>query len=117
MDLVVTHIDEPSALLINQTKSANRWLQLQLVGTVSERDSIGARVRLRTGDQEFVEWVTAGDGYLCTNENLVCFGLGRVEKIDSIEIQWPSGKRQSFNQVPIDSRLLIIEGEAETYRL
>ncbi|MDG2220215.1 MAG: FG-GAP-like repeat-containing protein [Rubripirellula sp.] len=117
MDFVVTHIDEPSALLINHTETGNHWLQLQLVGTISERDSIGARVRVRAGDQEFVEWVTAGDGYLCTNENLVCFGLGGVEMVDSIEIQWPTGKQQIFNQVSVDRRFLIVEGEADPYQL
>ena len=117
MDFVVTHLDAPSALLLNQTNSGNHWLQLKLVGTITERDGIGARVRVRVGDQSFTEWITAGDGYLCSNENIACFGLGASRKVDSIEVQWPTGEPQVFHAVPVDHRWLIVEGEAEPFRL
>jgi len=117
MDFVVTHLDAPSALLLNQTNAGNHWLQLQLVGTITERDGIGARVRVRVGDQTFTEWVTAGDGYLCSNENIECFGLGASRQVDSIEIHWPTGEPQVFHDLPVDRRWLIVEGEAEAFPL
>lgn len=114
-DLVVTHVEERSALLINQTETAHHWLQLQLVGCESERDAIGARLSLRTGDQVFSAWVTSGDGYLCRNEAIVSVGLGKATRVDEMEIHWPSGKHQILEDLPCNRRLLVIENEPEAY--
>ncbi len=116
-DIVITHLEQPSALLLNQTSTDHHWLQLRLVGTSSERDSVGARIRVRCGQFESTDWVIAGDGYLSHNEELVCFGLGKATKIDQIIIDWPSGSGQVFKKIPADQRLLIIENEDEPYVL
>lgn len=110
-DFVITHISEPTALILNQTRTDHDWLQLQLVGTESERDAIGARIEVTYGGQEVVEWVVAGDGYLSRNEAVVSFGLGESESVDQIRVHWPSGKQQTFGGVAGDQRLLIIENE------
>ena len=116
-DFVITHIGEQSALLLNQTPTDHHWLQLQLVGTKSERDSIGARIRIRFGGQESTDWVVAGDGYLSHNEAVVSFGLGEAASVDEIAIFWPSGDQQTIQNVPADRRLLIIEGQNDPYAL
>ena len=110
MDFVVTHINEPSALLVNQTETTNHWVQIELVGTRSERDAIGARVTIRYEGQASTDWQVAGDGYLAKNESLIAFGLGFAENIDSIEIKWPSGLEESISDVDIDTRVLVVEG-------
>ena len=114
-DFVITHIGEQSALLLNQTPSEHHWLQIQLVGTKSERDSIGARVRIRFDGNESTDWVVAGDGYLSHNEAVVSFGLGESASVDEIAILWPSGQQQTIGNVPADRRLLIIEGQDQPY--
>jgi hypothetical protein len=114
-DIVITHIEEPSVLLLNQTPSDHHWLQLQLVGTGSERDSTGARIRVRFGQHELSDWVIAGDGYLCHNEDVVCFGLGDASQVDAIEVSWPSGQQQVFQKVASDQRLLLIEGQRDPF--
>lgn len=116
-DIVVTHLGEPSALLINQTDTNNHWIQLKLVGTSSERDGIGARIRLQTGDREWFGWVTAGDGYFSRNEPVVAFGLADENQVDSIEVTWPSGKSQSFTDLAADQRFLVIESQADPFSI
>ena len=116
-DVVITHIDEPSALLLNQTPTDHHWLQLKLIGTTSERDSVGARVRVQLGSRELTDWVIAGDGYLCHNEDVVCFGLGGSDKAESIEVRWPSGQQQVFSDIQSNQRLLLIEGQSEPFAL
>ena len=117
VDYVVTHVGEPSALLLNETPSNGHWTQLVLVGTESERDAIGARVTVRAGDQQWTDWITGGDGYLCRNESFVPFGLGDQNRIDEITVEWPSGKNQTWASIPADQRYMLIEGESESFEL
>ncbi len=116
-DILITHIGQPSVLLVNQTATKNHWLQIRLVGTTNERDGVGARVRIRTGEREFTDWVIAGNGYLCRNENIVTFGLGQSANVDQILIDWPNGNQQIIQATPADRRLLIVEGDSEPYVL
>jgi hypothetical protein len=117
LDFVITHLEQPTALILNQTETDHHWLQLQLVGTASERDSIGAKILLRYADHESTDWVIAGDGYLCRNENVVCFGLGGAAMIDELVVDWPSGKQQILQRITADRRLLIIENDDQPYTL
>lgn len=112
VDVAITHLFDPLALLENQTETSGGFVQLQLIGSASERDCIGARVTLLSGDRSFVQVVQAGDGYLCKNEHVLFFGLGDADSVDSVTIAWPSGLDQTFNEVPINSRTMIIEGQA-----
>ena len=115
-DLVITHINEPSVLLRNETKTDNRWVQIQLVGTKSERDAVGSKVTVKFDDQKLTQWVTSGDGYLCRNHNRLCFGLGQTNKIQSIQIDWPSGLTQHFNDSGTNQSLVIIEEAQEIFQ-
>ncbi|MFK8113012.1 MAG: FG-GAP-like repeat-containing protein [Rubripirellula sp.] len=118
IDLVATHHDVPVALLQNRTETKHHWLQLQLVGTSSERDAIGARVSVRTGGtQVLVEVVTAGDGYSCKNESVLAFGLGKDSQVESVEVQWPRGDRQVFTVAEVDRRYLLVEGSNDSFAL
>jgi tetratricopeptide (TPR) repeat protein len=123
IDFVVTHLGEPSALMINETDSDNHWLQIELRGVQCERDAIGARIELRiaesadqpSDEQVLVEWVTAGDGFFSRNEPVVCFGLGVHRAIDNVIIHWPSGHGQNFENIKVDQRLLIVENESQPF--
>ncbi|PAY18901.1 RNA-binding protein [Rhodopirellula sp. SM50] len=115
MDVVVTHLGETSALLINRTAAQNHWIQIQLVGTQSERDAIGAKVDVQVGDRSLSQWVVAGDGFFCRNEAILAFGLGDRQQVDQLSIRWPSGRRQQLNHLAADRRLLIVEGDPEPF--
>src|SRR6056297_2620985 len=111
-DLLATHLDHPVALLENRSPGGN-WLQLSLVGTRSERDAIGAAVRVVSGDQEWHGWRIGGGGYMGSSEPLVSFGLGDQQRIDSVTVTWPSGDVQAFEQPAPNARYLLVEGQAE----
>ncbi len=114
-DLVISHIGSPTAILVNQTETTNHWLAVQLVGTESERDAIGARVQVRAGDRVWTNWAVGGDGYLCRNEATIPFGIGDSTEIDQVTVTWPTGKSQSFDKIDVDQRVLLIENQNEPY--
>ncbi|QDT05962.1 ASPIC and UnbV [Rubripirellula lacrimiformis] len=114
MDLLANHLDAPIALLENESDSQN-WIQLELVGTTSERDAIGAEVQVRCGDQQWTGWQFGGDGLMSTNQPIVHFGLGSNETIDQIEIHWPSGDHQTFQNPKPAQRYLVVENDDQMY--
>ena len=115
LDLVIGHLDHPLVLLENQTTSPYPWLQIQLVGTKSERNAIGARIRVITDRAVFAQWVTSGDGYLCSDETVIDFGLGNAGSIQRVEVDWPSGLRQTFENVNAGHRYLLIENQNQPF--
>ncbi|MFK8111764.1 MAG: FG-GAP-like repeat-containing protein [Rubripirellula sp.] len=109
LDLVANHLDQPMAVLQNESAAQN-WLQFSLIGVQSERDAIGAEVQVVSGSQKWTAWQIGGDGYMCSNEPIIHIGLGESQSIDEINVHWPSGKSQVFNDVSINQRYLLVEG-------
>nr|WP_286178174.1 FG-GAP-like repeat-containing protein [Rhodopirellula sp. JC639] len=109
MDLVAGHLDQPVALLQNDSDTQH-WIQFELIGVDGERDAIGAEVRVKAGQESWTGWQTGGDGYMCSNEPVLHFGIGAAESIDEVQIRWPGGKMQTFENVVADARYLVIEG-------
>lgn len=113
LDSYVTHLDQPLSILRNDSTDQGNWIALELVGVQSERDAIGAEIRLQSGDERWVHQRLAGNGFECSNEPLIHLGLGDVTKLDSIEIHWPSGLITRYNNVPTNQRILCVETEPE----
>jgi len=109
-DAVITHLDSPLALLTNTTPDTGHYLVIRLVGTVSSRDAIGATVTARAGDRTWVAQLTAGDGYLVSNQRQLLIGTGLATQLDQLSIRWPSGLKQDLGPVQTDRTLKIIEG-------
>lgn len=116
-DVVITHLGESSALLVNRTEMPHHWLQIQLVGVDSERDAVGARVTIEFEGKRLCGWVTAGDGYLSRNESVLGFGLGTAREPVRVEVAWPSGGVETIPAVEPDQRVLIVEGESTSFTL
>ena len=85
------------------------------MGTESERDAIGARVRVKVGDDSITQWVTAGDGYLCTDEAQLDISIAENEAIESVEVAWPSGRQSVYQGIEPDQRYLLIENDSRPY--
>ena len=111
-DLVVTNVEEPSAVLLNQTEVANHWLQVQLIGTSSDRDAVGAEVVLVGSEATQHSWRVAGDGYLCSNEGVVAFGLGDDATIERLIVSWPDGAKQEMTDITADQRVIVVQGQS-----
>ncbi|PYX44792.1 MAG: hypothetical protein DMG79_20360, partial [Acidobacteria bacterium] len=85
-------------------------LEIRLIGTRSNRDAIGAKVSAAAGNRRIFKWVNGGNGFGCNNSRVVHLGLAREKQVNELQIQWPSGLRQSFQNIPAGQRVEIIEG-------
>ncbi len=108
---------ENNALYLNQSSTnGNRWLVVSLEGVQSNRSAIGAKVWLkaRIDNKEVTQYreITAQSGYCGQNQLAAHFGLGRLDKIESLTIQWPSGIEQVFGTLPPDQYIYVKEGES-----
>jgi len=114
VDAVVTTNDGPLYVLHNATPTPNHWLILKLVGHRSNRDAIGAEVRVVTGKMTQVATVTTASSYLSSSDKRVHFGLGTETLASAIEIRWPSGIRQTLENVRADQILQVDEPSGST---
>ncbi len=114
LDAVVSTNDGPAHILHNETVSSNHWITLLLVGHTSNRDAIGAAVKITTvRGSQFLTVSTAGS-YLSSSDKRLHFGVGSESTIKRIEIRWPSGKTQVLENVAVDRVLKIDEPASGT---
>jgi hypothetical protein len=113
LDFFLLNIDRPSELLRNDGGDCGHWLMVDLVGTRSNRDAIGARVTVRAGDLMRLDEKRSATGYLSQNDPRLHFGLGARETVDAVEVLWPSGTRQTLSNVAVDRVLRLVEPETE----
>ena len=90
--------------------TGNHFINFKLVGTKSNRDAMGARVKLRAGDLSQIREIAGGGSYLSQSDLRAHFGLGQHTRADSVEVSWPSGLRQVFHDVEADRFYVIQEG-------
>jgi hypothetical protein len=109
IDAVVTTNDGPVHVLHNETRTSNHWLILHLVGHKSNRDAIGAQVRIQTLEGAQFATVTTASSYLSSSDKRVHFGLGPESSVESLEIRWPSGIMQQLKNVKGDQILRVDE--------
>jgi hypothetical protein len=109
LDLVATALSSPAEIWINDSPNQNHWLELALHGTKSNRDGIGARIRVVAGGQTQFQMKTTASGYASSSAGPVHFGLNAANTADEIDIRWPSGKVQVLKNVKVDRILLVTE--------
>jgi hypothetical protein len=107
IDIAYTNMDAAPTILEN-VSSPQHWVTIRAIGTRSNRDGIGARVKLTAGDLVQYASVRSGESYLSGNDPRVHFGLGQKSSIEGLEIRWPSGQIDQLRSVPLD-RILIVE--------
>jgi hypothetical protein len=112
IDVVINNIDSRPALLRNVLKTGNHWLELKLIGgPKSPRDGNGAKVFLTIGGVRQRGDVYSGGSYSSSSDQRIHFGLGTATKVDSIEIDWPSGAKEKITLPGIDRIVTIQEGK------
>jgi hypothetical protein len=102
LDVVVTAIGAPAEIWMNRSPGANHWIELKLEGTKSNRDAIGARVKVTGKSLTQFNHVTTACGYASSSAGPIHFGLGADASVDLIEIRWPSGALQQLKDVKAD---------------
>ncbi len=111
-DFVATDLEQPASLIHNISYAGN-FLALTLVGTQSHRDAIGAEVTAAKDDGIWTQQLTAGNGYMVTNQKSLYFGFPAAGNVDRLEIDWPSGHRQIYLNVPLNTHMLAIENQTQ----
>jgi enediyne biosynthesis protein E4 len=109
LDVVVSALSAPAEIWINQSPNRNHWLEFKLQGTKSNRDGIGARIRLVTKSGAQYNHMTTACGYASSSAGPVHFGLGKDASADLVEIRWPSGIIETLKNVEADRVLLVKE--------
>ncbi len=116
LDVIGWGFEGEALLLINRSPVAGHWLALDLVGTRSNRDAIGARVTVTAGNRTLVREVSPAAGYVSTQSRIVHLGLGEAAVADRIEVRWPSGARTVLRDVAVDRRVTITEPTDAAWR-
>lgn len=100
-EIVIVNMNAPPTILRNESARGN-WIRVVLHGTKSNRSAIGARLTINAGGRQQIAELAGGGSYYSQNEPALYFGLGATTQIDSVNVRWPSGKIQTFNNVPIN---------------
>jgi hypothetical protein len=117
LDLLLSTNGGPTYLFRNDVQAnsaANRSVRLKLVGTKSNRDGIGAVVRLTSGGDTQTQMLRSGSSYLSSSELILTFGLGQRDKAEAIEVRWPSGQVDRLSNVAAGQTITVSEGKAQT---
>jgi hypothetical protein len=110
VDIVVANNGDRPTILHNDAASENHFVNFRLVGIKSNRDAMGARIRITAGAISQIREIAGGGSYLSESDLRANFGLGKSTVMELVEIQWPSGAEQSFRNVPAAKFYLITEG-------
>ena len=110
LSAVISNMNAPPTLLVNQVRSPNHWIAFRTIGTKSNRDGIGARITVKAGSRVFVNEVRSGSSYISNSDMRVHFGLGSTTKLDSVQVRWPNGETEQFDNLKIDQINEVKEG-------
>jgi hypothetical protein len=109
VDVLVANNGDPPLLLHNSGASGNHFLNFKLVGTKSNHDAMGARVRVVTGSLAQIREIAGGGSYLSQSDLRAHFGVGKAIRAERVEVKWPSGQSQVFQDLEADKFYLIEE--------
>ena len=110
LSVVINNVYAKSSLLVNTLRSGNHWIAFKTVGTRSNRDGIGAKITLNMGKRTMVDEVRSGSSYISQNDLRVHFGLGAADKVEAVQVSWPSGLAEHFDHLPVDAIHVLKEG-------
>jgi enediyne biosynthesis protein E4 len=120
IDVVVNTVNDYPQLLRCDSKLQNNWIKIRAIGTKSNRSGIGARIMCVTRPSaepkphSQIDEVRSGGGYFSQNDLRVHFGLGKAEKVDLLEIRWPSGHVDTLHNIGVNQLIFVKEGEGIT---
>ncbi|MAG92348.1 MAG: hypothetical protein CMJ48_01155 [Planctomycetaceae bacterium] len=110
LDLAVLQLNGPVTLLHNETQSANNTLQVELIGAASNRDAIGAMLTVQLKQRRLLRCRTGSSSYLSCDEARMSFGVGTADNVERLDVRWPSGRRESWSNVKVNTLQRFVEG-------
>jgi hypothetical protein len=115
-EIVIVNMNSTPSLLKNQ-HPGGRFLNVQLIGTKSNRSAIGARVTVTANGRRMMDEVIGGESYYSQNSLTLHFGVAAADTIQSVEIRWPAGGEQRWTNLPINEKIIVTEGSATLKRI
>jgi hypothetical protein len=109
LDLAMSHVNQPSAMLENKTMASGNWCTLELIGIHSNRDCVGAKVIFTTTKKRYLRSIVGGGSYLTQNPYLIHFGFPADETLEQIEVTWPSGNVQLIPNLTMNAKSTFLE--------
>ena len=110
IDVVINTVNSTPELIRNDQKSGNNWLKIKLIGVKSNRDGIGARVKITTDDGTQMDEARTSNSYYSSNDSRLNFGLGANKIVKKVEIKWTSGQVDTLNDVAVNQFIIVKEG-------
>ena len=111
VDILINSVNGPPELLRADSLNQNNWIKIKLTGVKSNRDGIGARIKCVTENGTQIDEVRSGGSYYSQNDLRIHFGLGKSQKVESLEITWPSGKVDTLRNVAANQLVVVKEGQ------
>ncbi|XZE19666.1 FG-GAP-like repeat-containing protein [Pirellulaceae bacterium SH449] len=109
MDFIATDLEQKPRIVQNQI-SGGTAVVIELVGTQSHRNAIGTQIVGSVGEKRIYRQLVSGDGYMCSNQKMLHFGLNQSDLLSSVEVTWPSGLVENYGDLSPDSHWIAIEG-------
>jgi hypothetical protein len=113
VDVAINPVNDFPVLLRTDSAANNNWISIKLIGVRSNRNGVGARIKLVADGRAQIDEVRSGGSYYSQNDLRVHFGLGRAAKTQTIEVQWPSGVVDVLNDVTAGQVVFIKEGAGQ----
>lgn len=110
VDVLINSVNGPPELLRAESSNQNNWIKIKTIGTKSNRDGIGARLKCVTADGSQIDEVRSGGSYYSQNDLRVHFGVGKNQRVKTIEIRWPSGQVETLNDLAVNQLITVKEG-------
>jgi hypothetical protein len=116
LDIFVSNTgNDGNQLFLNITSNSGNYLKIKARGTTSNRDAIGTKITLESEGQIFTDEINGGSGFASQNSLTLHFGLGNLENIDKMTVVWPNGNKEVYENLPVNEKLNLFEGEGWFY--
>lgn len=109
LDIIVASQNGPAKIYKTITANNKHWIGFKLEGVESNRSAIGAELELFWEGKSQLQTVSGGSGFSSQNQRRIYFGLGQYDRIEKLEVQWPSGKKQILESLPVDQLHIVKE--------
>ncbi len=116
LDLLTTSVDGAAHLYRNVAPHRGHWLLVRAIDPALRRDAYGAEITVQAGGRRRVGWINPGQSYLCSSDCRAHFGLGVTDAVDSLEVLWPDGARETFPGRQADQVVVLYKGEGKYLR-
>ena len=114
-DVLLTHSYEQVRLLVNRGQDQGKRIAFKLVGTHNSRDAIGAVIRFDAGGRSRTLWCLAGNGYMCSNEQIMRAGLDDADQVENVIVTWPDGSIDEIGSLKANSEYVIVQGDQTAF--